>query len=62
MAVKVIQHGKEPEDDTMIGSCHHCKCVVECLRSDTKAYFDQRDSLYYVKCPDCGYTLYVKNK
>ena len=63
MAVKVIKHGKRPEDDTMTGSCCRCRCVIECLRSDTEMHSDQREGdSYSVKCPDCGFPIDVDKK
>ncbi len=57
--MKVIQHGKLPDDHEYRGTCSHCRCIVEFkLREALPDPHHQRE-LPRVACPTlgCGRTI-----
>jgi hypothetical protein len=58
--VKILKHGKLPDDDVFRGTCHYCKTEFECKRHEGKYIDDQRDGPFLeVNCPVCGKKTYA---
>lgn len=54
--MKILKHGRLPEEDIFRGTCSYCKTEFECKRHEGKMHYarDQRDENYLtVDCPVC---------
>lgn len=51
--MKIIKRGKNP-DDTLIGTCSKCGCVVECRKSETTSIGKYTEHYDAVACPTCS--------
>jgi hypothetical protein len=55
--MKIIQRGTIPEEREWKFSCYTCRTRFECLQSEGRYTWDQRDGDYLtVSCPVCART------
>lgn len=65
--IEILKHGKIPKPEktfskmVLYGKCSRCGCKVKCTGADTESCFDPTVGyLSYIKCPDCGELISVK--
>ena len=53
--MKILKHGKKPEDDLLYYSCHHCGCQFAASKRESQFYdgVNQHDSGWECSCPEC---------
>lgn len=56
--VKVIRHGKKPNDETLYFECLNCGCQFTATKGESTYhdYGNQHDNGYTHDCPECGNT------
>ena len=58
--MKIIVHGKLPEEYEYRCICSHCRCVFEFKQKEANTVYDQRDgNSLTIDCPTCKKTVYV---
>ena len=61
--MKITKHGDRYDDGRpFMGRCDSCDCEVEVSRNEIQYQSDQEGSYYYIKCPECGFTIYFDDK
>ncbi len=65
--MRVLQPGRNPDDDLLTGTCENCGCVVQFYRREAQAISNHDwltgfETLYHIDCPTpgCGYTIKAK--
>lgn len=52
--MQILRKGNDPKNSVMEGGCTKCGCLVRCVRSETRPFYDKNEFFNYIPCPECG--------